>query len=208
VLPELSVALQGLLLGFQAGVSPGPLTTLLVSESLNHGRRAGWKLAIIPLCTDAPVLCIVLPLLFRLTGGRETLIGMIAALGACLLIGIAMESFKVKRTDFEKGEVPRTSFGKAYLVNITNPHLYVGWLTIYGTIAVQALQAGVLALIAFIASFYASLVGVKMLLVLLVGSARHSINATWLVYVNRFLGVALILYAFWFFRIALGFLWR
>lgn len=204
--PEIVFALQGLLLGFYAGVSPGPLTTLLVGESLNHGRRAGWRLAIIPLCTDPPVLAVILPLLIGATAGNDTLIGLIAVLGAVLLAVIAVKSLKVSRSDYEKGDLPKTSFGKAFAINITNPNLYIGWLTINGTMAVQAYRSSPARLAVFLAAFYLCLLVVKCVLVLAVGSARHSVNLDWLVRINRFLAVALFLFACWFFRLGIKYL--
>ncbi|MFA6111330.1 MAG: hypothetical protein WDA75_21445 [Candidatus Latescibacterota bacterium] len=38
----------GLLLGLSAGVAPGPLTALILSETLRHGRAAGLRLALVP----------------------------------------------------------------------------------------------------------------------------------------------------------------
>ena len=43
-------------LGLSAGVSPGPLTTLLIGESLRHGRAAGLRIACVPLLSDLPVV--------------------------------------------------------------------------------------------------------------------------------------------------------
>ena len=203
---ELTFALQGLLLGFYAGISPGPLTTLLVSESLNHGRRAGWRLVAVPICTDLPLLCIMLPLLYGLTDGRGHLVGCIAIVGASLLARFAFKSFKVSRSDFEKGNVPRTSFGRAFLINSTNPNVYIAWLTINGTLAVHALRESVTAFGLFVGLFYVGLVGMASLVVLAVGSARHSVNFDWLVRINHVLGVAMLFYAAWFLHLGIGYL--
>ncbi|WP_146107101.1 hypothetical protein [Methanohalophilus euhalobius] len=39
----------GTLLGFAAGISPGPLMVITISESLQHGSKEGCKVAISPL---------------------------------------------------------------------------------------------------------------------------------------------------------------
>jgi threonine/homoserine/homoserine lactone efflux protein len=44
--------LMGIVLGFAAGISPGPLMAMTISESLQHGSREGVKVAISPLVTD------------------------------------------------------------------------------------------------------------------------------------------------------------
>ena len=39
----------GLLLGAPSGFAPGPMLLLIISETLRHGKRAGAKVACIPL---------------------------------------------------------------------------------------------------------------------------------------------------------------
>ena len=38
-----AIVLSGLVVGLSAGASPGPLLSLVISETLNHGTRAGTK---------------------------------------------------------------------------------------------------------------------------------------------------------------------
>ena len=44
-----------LIMGLGEGIKPGPLNTLVITETLQHDWRAGTKVAISPLITDAPV---------------------------------------------------------------------------------------------------------------------------------------------------------
>jgi len=46
----------GLMLGLTAGVAPGPLLTLVVSQTLRYGVREGIKIAIAPIFTDLPII--------------------------------------------------------------------------------------------------------------------------------------------------------
>ena len=48
-----AVFTTGLLLGAPSGLAPGPMLLLIISETLRHGKRAGLKVACIPLFTDA-----------------------------------------------------------------------------------------------------------------------------------------------------------
>ncbi|MEI6633029.1 MAG: hypothetical protein WCP22_04325 [Chlamydiota bacterium] len=50
----------GVVLGLSAGLSPGPLLALVVSQTLAHGVREGVKVAFVPLVTDLPVILIAL----------------------------------------------------------------------------------------------------------------------------------------------------
>jgi threonine/homoserine/homoserine lactone efflux protein len=47
---------KGTLLGLAAGFSPGPLTVLVIGETLRHGLRSGLQVAIAPILTDIPVI--------------------------------------------------------------------------------------------------------------------------------------------------------
>ena len=46
---------KGTLLGLAAGFSPGPLTVLVIGETLRHGLRSGLQVAIAPILTDIPI---------------------------------------------------------------------------------------------------------------------------------------------------------
>ena len=47
-----------LLLGLGEGIKPGPLNTLVITETLQHDWRSGTKVALSPLITDAPIIII------------------------------------------------------------------------------------------------------------------------------------------------------
>jgi len=42
--------------GFNAGISPGSLSTLIIAQTLRHNLREGMKVAIAPILTDAPIV--------------------------------------------------------------------------------------------------------------------------------------------------------
>ncbi len=51
-------------LGLSGGLTPGPLLTLVVSETLKYGTQAGIKVSLAPLLTDTPIILAVLWLFF------------------------------------------------------------------------------------------------------------------------------------------------
>ena len=51
-----SLLMSGMLLGLSAGLSPGPMLTLVVSQTLRHGIQEGVKVAFAPLLTDTPIV--------------------------------------------------------------------------------------------------------------------------------------------------------
>ncbi|MDR2441138.1 MAG: LysE family transporter [Planctomycetaceae bacterium] len=191
---------KGILLGIHAGISPGPVTTLLVTESLLHGSRAGMKIAFIPVLTDIPVICIIIPLLYYLTFDATVVIAVISMIGALILCGLSYESFSVTESRYEQGEVARVSLLKAVGMNFFNPNLYLYWITICGPLAVSGLSRGWATMFSFLIMFYVSITLVKLGLSLAVGSVRHSLNLKVIVWINRLLGAAMLLFAILFFR--------
>ncbi|MDR3199557.1 MAG: LysE family transporter [Planctomycetaceae bacterium] len=190
---------KGILLGIHAGISPGPVTTLLVTESLLHGSRAGMRIAFVPVLTDIPVICIIIPLLYYLTFDATTIIAVISMIGAFILCGLSYESFSVTESRYKRGDVVRVSLLKAVGTNFFNPNLYIYWITICGPLAVSGLYRGWTTMFSFLIMFYISITSVKLGLSLAVGNVRHSLNLKVIVWVNRFLGAAMLLFAVLFF---------
>ena len=85
----------GAVLGLVQGLSPGPLVTLVVSETLKFGRGEGFKVAVSPLMTDSVVVVLVLVVLSSLAK-YTVIIGVVSILGACYLIFLGVENLRVK----------------------------------------------------------------------------------------------------------------
>ncbi|MEA1951598.1 MAG: LysE family transporter [Planctomycetota bacterium] len=184
--------LQGLLLGLQAGFSPGPFTTLVISESLAHGRGAGLKCSLAPLISDPPVVLLSLTVLDQVSS-TDAILGITSLLGAAMLCWVAWKCFAVKPEQFEKSNGSASSLWKAVGVNILNPNPYIFWLTIIGPLCLAAARKdGISCAVAFIAAFYVALIGCKMSMAMVAGGARHHLNTRWLVIVNRMLGLAML----------------
>ncbi len=55
----LAYLLQGIVLGFTAGISPGPMLGLVINQTLKHGWRAGSVTALAPLLSDMPIIILM-----------------------------------------------------------------------------------------------------------------------------------------------------
>jgi threonine/homoserine/homoserine lactone efflux protein len=190
---------KGILLGMHAGFAPGPVTTLLVTESLLHGRRAGMKIAFVPVLTDLPVIGVIIPLLYYLTFDATVVIAAISMVGALILCGLGYESLSVTELRYARGEAPNVSLFKAIGTNFFNPNLYIYWITICGPLAVSAFYHSWATMFLFLITFYISITLVKLGISLAVGTVRHSLNLKVIVWINRFLGAAMLLFAVLFF---------
>jgi len=92
---SLSIVLMGAFFGLMAGISPGPLLALVISETLNHSRKEGIKVAIAPLITDLPII-ILTWFVFSGLAKFDTVLNIISLAGGVFLVFIGYETLMVK----------------------------------------------------------------------------------------------------------------
>ncbi|NEX23257.1 LysE family transporter [Thiorhodococcus mannitoliphagus] len=189
----------GILLGVSAGFAPGPVLTLVISETLRHGVRSGIRVAIAPLFTDLPIILVTLLVLSRLSG-LDAILGGISIAGGLFVLWMGVESLRVEGMDPQQASTPPQSLIKGMLANALSPHPYLFWLTVGAPITTEAMQSGIGAAARFIVSFYAALVGSKILLALITGRSRAFLAGRLYRNILRLLGLMLILLAFLLFQ--------
>jgi threonine/homoserine/homoserine lactone efflux protein len=190
----LSYLAMGILLGLSAGLSPGPLLVLVLSETLAHGRRAGLRVSLAPLLTDIPIIAVSLIVLSRLSASNLAL-GGISVAGAALILRFGLQSLRTRPHSADYGTVEARSLRKGVLVNFLSPHPYLFWMGIGGPAVVRAAASDVLWSAAFVAGFYAFLVGSKMTLAMLTGRSRGLLSSRGYLVTMRLLGLLLIVFA-------------
>ena len=197
--------LAGATLGLGSGLAPGPLLTLVLTQTLRHGPREGIKVALSPLLTDAPILAGVL---LALSWIRDfpTPMGIISIVGALVVAFFGYDCFKVRDTDTTPADVRPESLKKGLLANFTNPHVYIFWITVGGPTTVRAYNTGLMAPAGFLLGFYACLVGAKIALALLTNRFASFLSSTGYIRLMRLLGLALFAFALVLFRDGLRFL--
>ncbi|HEY4721740.1 MAG TPA: LysE family transporter [Anaerolineae bacterium] len=169
--------LQGAALGITAGASPGPLQTLLISESLLGGFRRGGLIAFAPLVTDVPI---VLFMLFILKQLSPVIIRMLGLAGGLFVLYLAWGLWKQWRAglsqDFEASEqdVSRwTTLRRGALTNLINPNPYLFWGLVGGPILISAFDQAALYGLAFLAGMYGIFIGSLLALAALFHLARR-----------------------------------
>lgn len=180
----------GTIIGLSAGFAPGPLLTLVISETLQYGIKAGVKVAIAPLITDIPIIVMALLVLSQLSDFHHIL-GVISIGGGVFLMIMAYHNMRINTDDISIKNVESKSFLKGILANALNPHPYLFWISIGSPIMTKAMNHNVMAVLLFIISFYIFLVGSKIMLAILVGKSKTILNGNRYKYVMRFLGFAL-----------------
>jgi len=159
----------GILLGLAAGFAPGPLMALVLAQGVRFGTREASKVAVAPLLTDIPIVLLTTALVATATEAAGGLLGVISLAGAAFVAWLGLES--VRTTGVEAGEPGATprSWTRGATVNALSPHPYLFWLTVGAPTLIRAWDEGPLAAAAFLAGFYACLVGAKLLLAVLAG---------------------------------------
>ncbi|MCF8143002.1 MAG: LysE family transporter [Deltaproteobacteria bacterium] len=189
----------GTVLGLSAGIAPGPLLALVVSETLRHGMKAGAKVALVPIISDLPIVALTLYILTKLSA-FHIILGTISFLGGFVLLYMGYESLVTRGVDLSFRELNPDSFRKGILVNVLNPHPYLFWVSIGGPSTIKAWDQSAFAAVAFIGSFYLLLVGSKILVAVLVGRYRSFLTGRFYVYTMRVLGLILLAFALVLFR--------
>ncbi|MEW6593724.1 MAG: LysE family translocator [Thermodesulfobacteriota bacterium] len=186
----LSFLSLGIALGLSAGVAPGPLLALVISETLRHGPAAGMKVACAPILTDLPIIALSLFVLARLAAQPKVL-GLISLAGGFLLLSLGWQHLRSRETPPSQPEASPRPLIKGIAVNLLSPHPYLFWLSVGAPLTTRAMAQGAGAAIAFIAGFYILLVGSKIVLALAAGTSRSFLSGRAYLLILRLLGLLL-----------------
>jgi len=180
----------GIILGLSAGFSPGPLMTLVLTETLQHGIKSGVKVALSPIISDLPIIVLTYFILAKLSGFHN-IIGFISLIGGALIAYIGYESIRAKEVQIRIPLSRSKSLTRGIMVNLFNPNPYLFWLSIGAPTLTKAMGANFVSAFLFIFGFYGTLTGSKILLSITTGKSRPFINGKIYKYILRFLGLAL-----------------
>jgi threonine/homoserine/homoserine lactone efflux protein len=181
-------------LGLAAGISPGPLLTLVIAQTLQHGRREGIKIAISPAVTDLPIILLSVLVIHELAKFNIVL-GIISLAGAAFLVYLGYDSFTAGQPDIQAVQDKPGSLKKGMITNLLNPHPWLFWITIGAPYLYKANETGTLALTGFFTGFYLFLLGSKITVACLVDRSRAFLRQQAYTWIMRLLGVALWIFA-------------
>ncbi|RLC23511.1 MAG: LysE family translocator [Deltaproteobacteria bacterium] len=189
----------GVVLGLSAGLAPGPLLTLVISETILHDIRAGIRVALAPLVTDPPIILLTVFILAKLSNFHGIL-GIISIVGGFVVLGMGIKGLKFKGLKIDVQKARSRSLLKGILVNFLSPHPYLFWLSVGAPTMTRANDRHVFAAAVFVISFYLLLVGSKIVLAVLVGKSKTFLKGRVYIYTMKFLGFALCALAVFLFK--------
>lgn len=179
----ITALLLGISYGFTAGISPGPLLGLVITQTLQKGWRAGNLVALAPLCTDIPIILLIVLLESRLPPIIFSWLGIIGGLFVLYLgVETIRTTWRARNSNQEKIAIQEanaagstfTTMSRAMVTNALNPHPYLFWATVGAQLLVQSMRtSGFTGSVAFLLGFYALLVGTKLVLVLIINRSRN-----------------------------------
>ncbi len=182
-------------LGLGAGITPGPLSSLVIHESLRNGWKSGACVALAPPVADVLVVGLVLMVLVQLPLAGFSVLSLIGGCYVCFLGGETLRTPAPTRLAEEGTGSVWLSFRKGLLVNLLNPHPYIFWLTVGGPLVTDnARHDAWLPIVVFLLGFYGCLVGSKVLIAVLVHGGRARLQGRGYRIALRLSGVALLLF--------------
>ncbi len=157
----LTFLLLGAGIGFVAGVSPGPVLTLVVTETLKSGWLRGAAVAAGPLLADGPIVLLAVTIFSDLP---PTLVPAMSVLGGVFLLYLAVtNAFGARRATLPAANRirpgARGGFVTGFLARALSPHPYLFWFLVGGPTLLQARSVGPAAVAAFVIGYYVTIVG-------------------------------------------------
>jgi threonine/homoserine/homoserine lactone efflux protein len=183
--------LSALIFGLTAGLQPGPLSILVVQQTLERGLFSGIKVSFAPVITDGPIIFAVAVVLTQFKD-ISLFIGTLSLVGGLYLGLLCIKTLQVKEVSFSGSSDTSSSLLTAIKVNFLSPNPYLFWFTVGGTyFALGATNEA----IAFVLVFLTSLVLSKIAIALVASKFRESLESRTYLWIMRVLGLALGVFA-------------
>lgn len=195
----------GIVFGLSAGLTPGPLMTLVITETLKRGVSAGMRVAVAPLITD-PLIIVGSIVLLATFVQAMAFIGTVALLGSLFIAWMAYQNITFAGVAAHTASPQISQLRMGIIANLLNPNPYLFWLTVGGPLILKTSRNGLTSAALFLTLFYGCLVGSKILVALAVGRSRQFLQSRVYVWIIRCLGILLGIFAWFFLKEGLRYL--
>lgn len=181
-------------MGLAAGVAPGPLLTMVISETLRGNKVNGMLISIAPLITDLPIVLLSITILnsFQST---DLILGMLSITGAAFLIYLGIKNFSFNANSPNTKSSYTASIKYGIIANLLSPHPYLFWITIGAPIFTKASKTGAANSFGFIVGFYLLLVSSKIVIALISSRIKGFLNSNTYKNIMKLIGVVLFIFS-------------
>jgi threonine/homoserine/homoserine lactone efflux protein len=190
-LPEFSVFLRGLLIGFSIAAPVGPIGILCIRRTLTEGRLAGFLSGMGAASADMIYGAVAA---FGLTAVQELLLGQsnwLGTAGGLFLLYLGIRTFFSKPAD----ESPKPSRGgllgayfATFLLTITNPITILSFIVIFAGLQLGSTNGNYFSASLMVLGVFMGSALWWFTLSFLVGLVKDRFDDTWKTRVNRFAG--------------------
>jgi threonine/homoserine/homoserine lactone efflux protein len=164
--------MPGIVYGFAAAVTPGPLSAFLLSQAVTAGWKRTLPATFSPLLSDGPVALLVLAVLSQVP---SSLVRYLRLFGGAFILYLAFEAWKSWRNSGAQnetgGEGARNNLLKAAIVNWLNPNVYISWSIIVGPMFLHGWQKAPVIGAGLVLGFYLTLIATMIGMVIVFASA-------------------------------------
>ncbi|RJQ32928.1 MAG: hypothetical protein C4562_02045 [Actinobacteria bacterium] len=169
--------LIGCLLGISAAITPGPLTALIIAQTIKGSLKNGIMVALSPIFSDLLIAPVIMLILAKIP---EKITNILSVIGGMVVIFYGIST--IYRRHIETKPTSTQSLYKGILINISNPHPYIFWSAIAGPLTIKAYEISVILSISFIAAFYFVFIGLAIGLVYLVHKGKDLFHSKYYQY--------------------------
>jgi len=175
----LEALVTALVLGVAAGLSPGPLHSLILNVALARGARAALRYAVAPLLSDLVPVLLSLLLAHSMPDWAARLL---AVGGGGFVIYLGVMAFRGRRPtlDGSTGVSAAGDYLRGALTNALNPHPWIFWLGAGAPLLRSASARGGEYAAGWLLLFYLGLVGTKSAMAVALGAGRRLLSDQWL----------------------------
>jgi threonine/homoserine/homoserine lactone efflux protein len=186
--------IAGIALGFVAGISPGPLLVLVITETIKYNRKEGIKMAIVPLLSDLPIVLLSILVINHLSN-FDYVLGIISLMGAAFLVYLAYENIRVKTIEIKLDKHENKMLRKGIVANLLSPHPYLFWMLVGGPITIKAYNQSLIASMLFIVGFYIFIVGTKIAVAFLSDKSKSFLSSKYYPVILKIMGFILLIFS-------------
>ncbi len=189
---------MGAFFGLTAGISPGPLLSLVITETLRHNWKEGLKIALSPLITDLPIILISSVILSEVSQHNQ-IMAAISLLGGIYFTCLGYETLKSREPGLNLQEKKPESLKKGIIANFLNPNPYIFWFTAGIPYALKAYESSLFTVVLYFVLFYLMLTGSKIIVAILTERSKAFIRGNIFRITMIILGMVLLSFAGYFF---------